>query len=77
MSTKGVRAIIKRFEVTGKLEVHILRNRKCVTLVLVDGIKTAVEVLSEISEFGGSSARAASRQARLVLQHRPENIQKT
>ena len=42
MSTKGIRAMIKRFEGTGELEVQPGRGCKPVTSVLVDAIKTAV-----------------------------------
>ncbi|GFV04405.1 hypothetical protein TNCV_920261 [Trichonephila clavipes] len=45
MSTKGIRAMIKRFEVTGKL-VQPGRGRKRVTPV-VDGVKTAVDAQSQ------------------------------
>lgn len=62
MSTKGIRAMIKRFEETGKLGVRPGRGRKPVTPVLVDAVKTAVAAQSQISEFGGSSARAVSRE---------------
>ncbi len=58
MSTKGIRAMIKRFEETGKLGVQPGRGRKRVTPVLVDAVKTAVDAQSQTSEFGGSSARA-------------------
>ncbi|GFX82179.1 hypothetical protein TNCV_4398381 [Trichonephila clavipes] len=52
MSTKGIRAMIKRFEETGKLVVQPGRGRKRVTPVLVDGVKTAVETQSQTSELG-------------------------
>ncbi|GFQ99970.1 DUF4817 domain-containing protein [Trichonephila clavata] len=62
MSTKGIRAMIKRFEETGKLGVQPGRDRKRITPVLVDAVKTAVDVQSQTSEFGSSSAHAVSRQ---------------
>ncbi|GFR31787.1 hypothetical protein TNCT_558531 [Trichonephila clavata] len=39
MSTKSIRFMIKRFEETGKIGVQPGRGRKCVTLVLVDGVQ--------------------------------------
>ncbi|GFV85495.1 hypothetical protein TNCV_3773191 [Trichonephila clavipes] len=54
MSTKGIRAMIKRFEETGKLRAQPESFHKHVTPILVDHLKT--------SEFGGSFARAVSRQ---------------
>ncbi|GFR08249.1 hypothetical protein TNCT_523931 [Trichonephila clavata] len=61
MSTKGIRATIKRFEETGKLRVQPGRGRKHVTLVLLDGVKTAVDAQSQTLELGGNSVRAVSR----------------
>ncbi|GFS62824.1 hypothetical protein TNCV_3202341 [Trichonephila clavipes] len=54
MSTKGIQAMIKRFEETGKLGVQTGRGHKHdkhATPVLVDGIKTAVD--AHTLEFGG------------------------
>ncbi|GFQ92805.1 hypothetical protein TNCT_497651 [Trichonephila clavata] len=42
MSIKGIRAMIKRFEETGKLGVQPRRDRKRITPVL-DAIKTAID----------------------------------
>ncbi|GFW98732.1 hypothetical protein TNCV_2250951 [Trichonephila clavipes] len=56
ISTKGIRAMIKSFEETGKLGVQPGRGRKCVIPVLIDGVKTA-DAQSQTSEFGGSSTR--------------------
>ncbi|GFR10266.1 hypothetical protein TNCT_279051 [Trichonephila clavata] len=62
MSTKGIRAMIKRSEETGKLGVQTGRGRKRIPLVLVDAVKTDVDIQSQTSEFGDSNARAVSRQ---------------
>ncbi|GFT51043.1 histone-lysine N-methyltransferase SETMAR [Trichonephila clavipes] len=61
MCTKGIPAMIKRFKETEKLGVQHGRGRKRVTLVLVDGVKTAVDVQSQASKFWGNSARTVSR----------------
>ena len=60
MSNKGIWAMIKRFEETGKLVAQPGRDHKPVILVLVDAIETAVA--SQTSEFGKSSTRAVSQQ---------------
>ncbi|GFQ66972.1 hypothetical protein TNCT_195001 [Trichonephila clavata] len=62
MSTNGIRVMIKRLEETGKLGVQPGSGRKRVTPVLVDGVKTSVNVQSQILESGGSSACAVSRE---------------
>ncbi|GFX74167.1 hypothetical protein TNCV_2912001 [Trichonephila clavipes] len=62
MSTKGIRAVIKRFEETGKLGVQPERGSKRVAPVLVDGVKRAVDAQSQTLEFGCSSARAVSQE---------------
>ncbi len=54
--------MIKRFENTEKLGVQPGRGRKRVAPVFVESVKTAVDAQSQTSEFGGSSARAVSRQ---------------
>ncbi|GFQ71346.1 hypothetical protein TNCT_58951 [Trichonephila clavata] len=54
--------MIKRFEQTEKLGVQPGRDRKRVTPVLLDDVKTAVDAQSQTSQFGGSSASANSRQ---------------
>ncbi|GFW64164.1 hypothetical protein TNCV_708691 [Trichonephila clavipes] len=46
MSTKGIRAIIKRFKEMNKLGAQPRKGRKHVTLVLVGGVKTAVDTQS-------------------------------
>ncbi|GFT03821.1 DUF4817 domain-containing protein [Trichonephila clavipes] len=61
MSTKGIWALIKRFEETGKLGVQPGRGRNCVPPVLVDADKTAADAQSQTSTFEGRSARAVSR----------------
>ncbi|GFT36980.1 hypothetical protein TNCV_175151 [Trichonephila clavipes] len=61
MSTKVIRAEIKRFEEASKL-VHSERSRKRITPRLVDGVKTAIDAQSQILEFGGCSAHAVSRE---------------
>ncbi|GFV80988.1 hypothetical protein TNCV_2269721 [Trichonephila clavipes] len=58
MPTKGIRALIKRFEEAGKIGVQPGSGRKRVTPILGDGFKTAVDVQSQTSQFGGSSAHA-------------------
>ncbi|GFR14006.1 hypothetical protein TNCT_385691 [Trichonephila clavata] len=54
--------MINRFEEMGKLGVHPGRGSKRITPVLVNAVKTVVDAQSQTSEFGGSSARAVSRQ---------------
>ncbi|GFV33682.1 hypothetical protein TNCV_4567971 [Trichonephila clavipes] len=51
MSTKGIRAMIKRFKVTGKL-VQPGRGRNRITPVLVDGVKTAVRTVPDFRVCG-------------------------
>ncbi|GFW44439.1 hypothetical protein TNCV_1748681 [Trichonephila clavipes] len=51
MSTEGIRAMIKRCEMS-KLGVEPGRCRKPITPVLVDAVKTAVEAQPQTSEFG-------------------------
>ncbi|GFQ65845.1 hypothetical protein TNCT_425671 [Trichonephila clavata] len=46
MSTKGIEAMIKRFEKTGKLGVRPGSGCTRITLVLINAVKTAVEVRS-------------------------------
>ncbi|GFQ65973.1 DUF4817 domain-containing protein [Trichonephila clavata] len=62
MATKGIRTMIKRFEETGKLGVQPGRDHKRITPVLVDAVKVAIDIQSQTSEFGGSSAHAVFRQ---------------
>ncbi|GFW01704.1 hypothetical protein TNCV_4086191 [Trichonephila clavipes] len=62
MSTKGIRAMIKRFEETGKLGVQPGRGRKRITPVLVGAVETAVDAQLQASEIGFSSTHAVSRQ---------------
>ncbi|GFV84314.1 hypothetical protein TNCV_1591731 [Trichonephila clavipes] len=50
------------FQEMGKLRFHPGRGRKCVTSVLVGGVKTAFDTQSQTVEFGDSSARAVSRE---------------
>ena len=52
MPTKGIWAMIKKLEETGKLGVQSGRGHKSVALVLVDAIKTTVATQSQASEFG-------------------------
>ncbi|GFQ96589.1 hypothetical protein TNCT_530951 [Trichonephila clavata] len=54
--------MINRFEETVKLGVQPGRDRKRVTQVLVDGVKTVVDAQSQTLEFGSSSAHAVSRE---------------
>lgn len=61
MSVKSIRAMIKRYEETGKLRFQPGRGRKSAIPVQIDAVKTAVGSQSQISEFGNSSARAVSR----------------
>ncbi|GFR34031.1 hypothetical protein TNCT_329941 [Trichonephila clavata] len=56
-SSKSIRAMIKRFEGTGKLSVQAGRGNKSVTLVLVDVVTSQLLTQRDL-EFGGSSARA-------------------
>ncbi|GFW44240.1 hypothetical protein TNCV_1746691 [Trichonephila clavipes] len=67
MPTKGIQAMIKRFEETRKLEVESGRGCTLITQVLVD---------AQISEFGSSSAHAVSRQTGIFGQKRGSFIQK-
>ncbi|GFR07069.1 hypothetical protein TNCT_525251 [Trichonephila clavata] len=67
MSAKGIQSMIKRFEEMRKLGVKPGRGRKRVTPVLVEGVKTAIDVQSQVSEFGGCKARTVSRQTVLFL----------
>ncbi|GFU05626.1 hypothetical protein TNCV_3292151 [Trichonephila clavipes] len=60
MSTKVIRAMLKRFEEMGKLGAQPGRGRK--RILFVDAVKTAFDAQSQKSEFRGSSARAVSRQ---------------
>lgn len=54
--------MINRFEETGKLGIQPVRGRIYVTAILVGAVKTAAAALSQVSEFGGNSECASSRQ---------------
>ncbi|GFX91212.1 hypothetical protein TNCV_1246271 [Trichonephila clavipes] len=62
MSTEGIRAMIRIFEETEKLEVQSGKGRKHITPVLLDAIKTAVDAQSETSQFGSIRACVVSQQ---------------